>query len=130
MISHEKAMLINDKISQTNSKLVYPPQNLVDLVWKDKPQKSKAPIFIQPIEFSGTSVIADDRSIFLHSFVSGVSAATKLVKLRDWIKAQPPTIPSYSKGPATPEQVQTGTLITSLSCIGELICNFAVSSPK
>ncbi|GLB45010.1 putative peptidase M24B family protein [Lyophyllum shimeji] len=103
MISHEKAMLINDKISQTNSKLVYPPQNLVDLVWKDKPPKSKAPVFLHPIEFAG------------------VSAATKLVKLREWIRAQPPSIPSYSKGPATPDQVQTGTLISSLACIAYLL---------
>ncbi|KAG5638225.1 hypothetical protein H0H81_001226 [Sphagnurus paluster] len=103
MISHEKAMLINDKILQANSKLVYPPQNLVDLVWKDKPQKSRAPIFLHPIEFAG------------------VSATTKLHKLREWIKSQPPSVPSYSKGPATPDQVQVGTLITSLSCIAYLL---------
>ena len=32
MISHEKATLINSKLSSLDSKLVYPPQNLVDLV--------------------------------------------------------------------------------------------------
>lgn len=53
MISHEKATLINNKILPLNSKLVYPPQNLIDLVWKDKPAKSKAPIYIQPYEFTG-----------------------------------------------------------------------------
>ncbi|KAG6822286.1 hypothetical protein H0H93_005975, partial [Arthromyces matolae] len=53
MLSYEKASLVNDKISRTESRFVYPPQNLVDLIWKDKPQKSKAPIFLQPIEFSG-----------------------------------------------------------------------------
>ena len=55
MISHEKATLLNTQIAHTNSKLVYPPQNLVDLIWKDKPLKSKAPIFLQPIEFTGAS---------------------------------------------------------------------------
>ncbi|KAG6864959.1 hypothetical protein C0991_005908 [Blastosporella zonata] len=103
MLSYDKASLINDKIFRVDSKFVYPPQNLVDLVWKDKPPKSKAPIFIQPIEFSG------------------VSAATKLVKLRDWIKSHPPSLSSFSKAPATPEQVQEGTLITSLSCIAYLL---------
>ncbi|KAG6844836.1 hypothetical protein H0H87_003267 [Tephrocybe sp. NHM501043] len=103
MLAYEKASLVNDQIQRTNSKFIYPPQNLVDLVWKDKPPKSKAPIFLQPIEFAG------------------VSAATKLVKLREWIKSQPPSIPSYSKGPATPEQMQEGTLITSLSCIAYLL---------
>jgi Xaa-Pro aminopeptidase len=35
MISHEKATLINFKINThaIDSKLVYPPQNLVDLIW-------------------------------------------------------------------------------------------------
>ncbi|KAF8069893.1 Creatinase aminopeptidase, partial [Lyophyllum atratum] len=103
MISHENAMLINSKIIRTNSKLTHPPENLVDHVWKDKPRKSKAPIFKQPIEFSG------------------VSAATKLLKLRDWIEAQPPAIPPHSKNPATPDEVHTGTLITSLSCISYLL---------
>jgi len=54
MISHEKATLISSKLSPLNSKLIYPPHNLVDFVWKDKPSKMKAPIFIQPIEFTST----------------------------------------------------------------------------
>jgi hypothetical protein len=60
MISHEKATLINSKINSSNSKLIYPPQNLVDLVWKDKPLKPKAPLFMQPIEFTGTSIPTPD----------------------------------------------------------------------
>ncbi|KAG6902507.1 hypothetical protein C0995_015699 [Termitomyces sp. Mi166 len=103
MLAYEEAMVVNEKIQRTNSKFVYPPQNLVDLIWKDKPPKSKAPIFVQPIEFSG------------------VSAATKLKKLREWIKNHPPSLPSYSKGPPTQEQMQEGTLITSLSCIAYLL---------
>jgi len=103
MISHEKATLLNNEIVRSNSKLVYPPQNLVDLIWKDKPLKSKAPIFFQPIEFTG------------------VSAATKLFKLREWVKQQPPSIPSYSKAPATPAQIQVGTLITHLASIAYLL---------
>jgi Xaa-Pro aminopeptidase len=63
MISHEKATLINSKINSSGSKLIYPPQNLVDLVWKDKPPKSKAPLFIQPIEFTGMFVIRSDVAI-------------------------------------------------------------------
>jgi Xaa-Pro aminopeptidase len=60
MISHEKATLINSKIGPSSSKLIYPPQNLVDLVWKDKPAKPKAPVFLQPIEFTGTFVVAPE----------------------------------------------------------------------
>lgn len=61
MLAFEKATVINEKIYRTESKFVYPPQNLVDLIWKDKPSKSKAPIFIQPIEFSGPSCSAEAR---------------------------------------------------------------------
>ena len=49
MISYEHATLLNSKLGAIQSKLVYPPQNLVDLVWKPtKPAKPDAPIYIQP----------------------------------------------------------------------------------
>ena len=53
MISHEKATLLNTKLGSIQSKLVYPPQNLVDLIWKAKPVKPDAAIYIQSIEFAG-----------------------------------------------------------------------------
>lgn len=103
MIAHETASCINSKLTSRSSKLVFPPQNLVDLVWKDKPPKPKEHIFIQPIEFSGKE------------------ASTKLEELRAWIKAQPPATLSYSKSPPTPAQMHVSTLITSLSCIAYLL---------
>ena len=54
MISHEKATLINTKINPKDSKLIYPPQNLVDLIWVDKPPKSLEMVYIQSTEFAGT----------------------------------------------------------------------------
>ena len=53
MISHEKATLLNSKLGSIESKLVYPPQNLVDLIWKAKPVKPDAAIYIQSTEFAG-----------------------------------------------------------------------------
>jgi Xaa-Pro aminopeptidase len=55
MISHEKATLINSKINThaIDSKLVYPPQNLVDLIWIEKPTKSLEMVYIQSTEFAG-----------------------------------------------------------------------------
>ncbi|EAU90984.2 aminopeptidase-P [Coprinopsis cinerea okayama7 len=103
MISHEKATLINSKLSSLDSKLVYPPQNLVDLVWKDKPEKSKASVYIQPIEFTGKD------------------ANYKIAKVREWIKAQPPTTLPYSKREPTEKDMQVGTLITSLPQIAYLL---------
>ena len=53
MISHEKATLLNTKVTDMESKLVYPPQNLVDLAWKAKPVKPDAAVYIQSVEFAG-----------------------------------------------------------------------------
>lgn len=54
MLAHEKATVLNTKLSPLDSKLVYPPQNLVDLVWRDKPPKPKEPVYEQGTEFTGT----------------------------------------------------------------------------
>jgi len=101
MISHEKATLLNTQLNNKNSKLIYPPQNFIDLVWKDKPLRSKEPVFIQSLEFTGTEPDA------------------KIAEVRAWIKAQPPAVPVYSKASPTPAQMHIGTLITSLSSIGQ-----------
>ncbi|KAF9490673.1 Creatinase/aminopeptidase [Pleurotus eryngii] len=103
MLPHEKATLLNSKIGPLNSKLVFPPQNLVDLVWTDKPAKSKDPVFLQPREFTGED------------------ATRKLEKVREWIREQPASTLSYSKAPPTPAQIHVGTLITNLSQIAYLL---------
>jgi len=101
MISHEKANLINTKIQSKDSKLIYPPQNLVDLIWKEKPTKSLEKVYVQSTEFAGRD------------------ATYKLSKLRDWIKQQPASVPSYSKQEPNASQMHVATLVTSLTCIGE-----------
>ncbi|KJA18357.1 hypothetical protein HYPSUDRAFT_145160 [Hypholoma sublateritium FD-334 SS-4] len=101
MLAHEKATLINSKINSAsvNSKLVYPPQNLVDLIWAEKPTKSLEMVYIQSTEFAGRD------------------AKYKLAKVREWIREQPPTMSSYSKAEPTLAQTHVATLVTSLSCI-------------
>jgi len=103
MISHEKATLINTKITSRDSKLIYPPQNLVDLIWKEKPTKSLEKVYIQSTEFTGRD------------------ATYKLAKLRDWIKQQPASVPSYSKQEPNASQMHVATLVTSLSCIAYIL---------
>ncbi|EPQ56893.1 Creatinase/aminopeptidase, partial [Gloeophyllum trabeum ATCC 11539] len=103
MITHEKASQLSAQLAAKGSKLIYPPQNLVDLLWKDKPQRSKERIFIQGREFTGKD------------------ATAKLAELREWIKAQPPATLSYSQAPPTPAQVHVGTLISSLASIAYLL---------
>jgi len=100
MISHEKATHLIAKLNTKTSKLVFPPQNFIDLSWKDKPLRSKDPIFVQSLDFTGRD------------------ASSKLAEVRQWIRAQPPAVPTYSKSPPTPAQTHVGTLITSLSSIG------------
>ena len=75
-------------------------QNLVDLVWRDKPPRSKEPIYIQPQEFTG------------------MSAGEKLARLREWIRQQRPSMPSYSKAEPKPLKMQVATLVANLSSIG------------
>lgn len=98
MISHANAAAINKEMGNRNldSKLVYPPQNLVDLVWKDKPQKSAMAIYPQPIDFTGKE------------------ATMKIAQIREWIRAQPPTPIPFSKREPTQKDMQIGHLITSL----------------
>lgn len=103
MLSHEKAVLLNAQLQSKSSKLHYPPQNLVDLIWKEKPPRSKAPIFVQPMK------------------LAGMEAGKKLTRLRQWIAEQPATVPSYSKSPPTAAQKQVGALVSNLAAIGKPI---------
>jgi Xaa-Pro aminopeptidase len=101
MISYEKASFLNSKLGPLNTKLTYPVQNLIDFIWKPKPPKSTNKVFIQPREFTGED------------------AKSKLSKLRHWIRNMAPDQPSYSRGEPKPSQMHVGTVITSLSEIGE-----------
>jgi Xaa-Pro aminopeptidase len=84
MLSYEKAAQFHTQLASRSSRLIYLPQNFVDLIWTSKPARSKEPIFIQPKEFTGKDNLA------------------KLAELRTLIRKQPPATPSYSKAPATP----------------------------
>ncbi|EJF65620.1 Creatinase/aminopeptidase [Dichomitus squalens] len=103
LISYETATALNSALKPKNSKLHYPPQNLVDLVWREKPPRSKEPIYVQPQEFTG------------------MSAGEKLARLREWVRRQRPTMPSYSKSEPKPSQMQVATLISNLSSIAWML---------
>lgn len=103
MIEHRQATSLNLELQKKKSKLVYPPQNLVDLIWQDKPIRSKDPIFVQPLNFAGEP------------------ASAKLEKLRRWIKEQPPSISSYSKAEPKPANKQVATLVSNLACVAWML---------
>ncbi|KIP06111.1 hypothetical protein PHLGIDRAFT_73161 [Phlebiopsis gigantea 11061_1 CR5-6] len=72
MLPHEKAIALNTQLQPKGSKLFYPPQNLVDLIWKEKPPRSKEPIYVQPLKYTG------------------MEAGKKLARLKEWIRECPP----------------------------------------
>lgn len=55
MISNETAQQFYPLLQTKKSKLVYPSQNLIDLIWVNKPVRPKNKIFVQPIEYTGES---------------------------------------------------------------------------
>ncbi|CAL1705996.1 unnamed protein product [Somion occarium] len=103
MIEHRKATDLNSQLVAKKSKLVYPPQNLIDLIWKEKPSRSKEAIFVQPLHFTGQE------------------AGAKLEKLRQWIKEQKPSVSSYAKSEPKPANKQVATLVSNLACIAWLL---------
>ena len=134
MMSHEKATLLNSKLGSTESKLVYPPQNLVDLTWKAKPVKPSAAVYIQSVEFTGILYSIFTLFFRFSTLHSGRDANYKLSKLREWIQQQPSSAPSYLKTQEPARQyTQVATLITSLACIGMIpkisySCSFGLNT--
>lgn len=101
MIPYSKANDLSNNLASRGSKLIYPPQNLIDLIWKDKPARSTEPIFVQQMEFTGRST------------------EDKLKEIRAWIRCTPPATSSYSKSPPSADKLPVATLITSLDAIGK-----------
>ena len=115
MISLEKATLLNSKLSSMGSILIFPPQNLVDLIWKAKPAKPGAAIYIPSVEFAGVFDLFDVFTFFER--FSGRDANRKLSELREWIRRQPSSAHIKALEPNYP-YAQVATLVTSLTCIG------------
>lgn len=102
MISYEKARFIISEVVNRNSTLTFLPQNLIDLIWKDKPSKPLKKVYIQ-----NTDSMADVKS--------------KLSKLRNWIRSQAPEKSRH----CNMADIPVATLITSLTCIG--MCKVNIS---
>ncbi|KAI1787472.1 Creatinase aminopeptidase [Ganoderma leucocontextum] len=52
LISYQAPTALNNALKPKNSKLQYPLRTLVDIVWRDKPARSREPIYVQPKEFT------------------------------------------------------------------------------
>ena len=53
MIAHDKASALQARLAPKNARLAFPPQNLVDLLWKERPARSRSAVYVQPIEYTG-----------------------------------------------------------------------------
>lgn len=74
--------------------MAYPQRNLVDQIWKDRPSKSAAPIYMHELRFAGTPFFAFHACVVfwmlsLNLVVAGEHASDKLRKLRDWLREYP-----------------------------------------
>ena len=70
MVPHERAARLFKGLYDRGSKLVHPRQNLVDLVWDDRPKRPKDPVYVQPEKYTGKG------------------AREKLSDIRKWIRTQ------------------------------------------
>ncbi|KAK1233103.1 hypothetical protein PQX77_003743 [Marasmius sp. AFHP31] len=87
------AAFLGSRFKKLGSQLVYPEENLVDAIWKDKPSPSEAPVFIQPLKFSGEH------------------ARDKLRRLKKWIQEQEDDS----------DEEPVGTLISDLPAIAYIL---------
>ncbi|KXN85540.1 putative Xaa-Pro aminopeptidase P [Leucoagaricus sp. SymC.cos] len=111
-ISHENATVLHRELIGLDCKFSFPSHNLVDLVWKNKPGKPRNLVYIRAMKYTGRD------------------ASFKLHKLREWIKAQPPAIPLYVKNrEPTPQQMNVGMLVNSLSCISWTLNLYGIDIP-
>src|SRR6267154_3120474 len=76
MISNETAQQFYPLLKAKNSKLVFPSQNLIDLIWVNRPVRSKNNIFVQPIRYTGES--NTEMSLLGDSFIGNTRIQAKM----------------------------------------------------
>jgi len=99
MVSLEVSNKINSALTARASSLVFPWQNLVDLIWKDRPLRPKDLIYVQPMQFAG------------------VDAREKLVQIRSWIGSSTPLTERYSTNPPKPKDIPIAAFLADLADI-------------
>ncbi|KIJ54668.1 hypothetical protein M422DRAFT_24575 [Sphaerobolus stellatus SS14] len=77
LIPYSFALKLRSELALRDSVLVYPWQNLIDLLWKERPPRPPHPIHIHPLTFAGED------------------AQSKLDSIRMWIRSKSP--PESSK---------------------------------
>ncbi|KAG9085246.1 hypothetical protein FS749_004594 [Ceratobasidium sp. UAMH 11750] len=71
LIAHDTATALTSALKLKGMRMAYPQRNLVDQIWKDRPSKSAAPVYMHEMRFAGEH------------------ASEKLRKLRAWLREYP-----------------------------------------
>ncbi|KAG8718751.1 hypothetical protein FRC09_012164 [Ceratobasidium sp. 395] len=71
LIAHDTATALTSALKLKGMRMAYPQRNLVDQIWKDRPSKSAAPVWMHEMRFAGEH------------------ASEKLRKLRAWLREYP-----------------------------------------
>ena len=95
MVPHERAARLFKGLYDRGSKLVHPRQNLVDLVWEDRPKRPKDAVYVQPEEYTGKG------------------AREKLSEIRKWIRSQNAAIVKQAKRSDSSNSTTTTTTTAS-----------------
>ncbi|KDN37350.1 hypothetical protein RSAG8_10238, partial [Rhizoctonia solani AG-8 WAC10335] len=71
LIAHDTATALTSALKLKGMRMAYPQRNLIDQIWKDRPSKSAALIYLHDIQYAGEHT------------------ANKLDRLRIWLKEYP-----------------------------------------
>ncbi|KAF8532523.1 hypothetical protein JB92DRAFT_3080697 [Gautieria morchelliformis] len=99
LISYSAASKLSTALTPRASSLVFPWQNLIDLLWKNRPVRPKEPVYIQPLVFAGED------------------ASSKLSSIRQWIQNSTPETGIYTTKPPTSAQTPIATFLSNLASI-------------
>ncbi|KIJ40961.1 hypothetical protein M422DRAFT_60541 [Sphaerobolus stellatus SS14] len=99
MISLEATNKLVAALTPRASSLMFPWQNLVDLIWKERPVRPKDPIYVQPIQFTGED------------------AKRKLGRIREWITKSAPMTERFSTNPPKEKDIPIAAFLADLADI-------------
>ena len=99
LIPYSAAAKLIAALTPRASSLVFPWQNLIDLLWKTRPARPREPVYIQGIEFTGEH------------------AKSKLSNIRKWIKTSAPETGMYTTKPPNSSQIPVATFMSNLASI-------------
>ncbi|KAF8530500.1 Creatinase aminopeptidase [Hysterangium stoloniferum] len=97
LISYTQGKKLQEALLPRASSLAFPWQNLIDLIWKDRPSRPKNPVNLQPLQFAGED------------------AKSKLASIRGWIQRSAPETGRFTANPPQPAERPVAAFISDLT---------------